>query len=165
MLTAATSAGGAESRFAAAVAGDNILFHAKDVFWFSMGKFDEAIIIRAQKVSEEILQDRRRPTAKDLSGAWTSGPNLVGVIVQLEQKGSVVRGKGCHRGCTPGYFAPFEIAGTYRDGVLRVTYTEAAEKPENVIYRVKADKGFLRLGEQAEVPMDLKPMRERRAQK
>src|SRR4029434_3648487 len=43
-------------------------------------------------VPKAIGSDKRRPTKANISGVWTSGPNLTGYTIQLEQRGEPIRG-------------------------------------------------------------------------
>src|SRR4030095_1016806 len=45
-------------------------------------------------VPKAIGSDKRRPTKANVSGAWTSGPNLTGYTIQLEKGGWPTGGRG-----------------------------------------------------------------------
>ena len=65
-------------------------------------------------------QDDRVPTLANISGLWSSGPNLVGFTVQLNQQADRgVTGSGYHWGCV-GVYNTFTLTGTFIDGVLAV---------------------------------------------
>ncbi len=71
-------------------------------------------------------KDGRIPTKGDLSGTWSVGPDLVGYVVQLDQKGESVTGRGYFWGCV-GTIAMFEAAGTYKAGILRIKFSETTQ--------------------------------------
>jgi hypothetical protein len=106
-----------------------------------------------------IKNDKRHPSKSNVSGAWDS-PYNIGYVIQLEQKGNSVRGKGYYRGCL-GAFHPFVITGYYRAGVLRLTFTESPQKQEQHRYSYTEEAGRPRFHEERirsdEPMMDLIP--------
>lgn len=91
----------------------------------------------ATRISEEIQKDKRRPTRENISGNWSTGPNLVGISFQLEQDGQKISGRGYGWGCL-GVNSPFKIAGTYREGRLDITVTSPdGEKSRDVMVFVE----------------------------
>jgi hypothetical protein len=75
----------------------------------------------AERLSHLFESDIREPTAENLSGIWTSGPNLGGFDIQLEQRGEKIEGLGYNWGCM-GLDSPFRVRGSYRTGVLSVRF-------------------------------------------
>lgn len=95
-----------------------------------------------EKMLRELESDPRKPTATDCSGVWSTGVNLVGYTVQLEQTGPQVSGHGYHWGCT-GVYEPFEVSGNY-DGNQLVLRTDG-EPPSSSTFRWEEVDGLLRL--------------------
>ncbi len=81
------------------------------------------------RVVTAIVSDKRHPTKANVSGVWTSGPNLVGYVIQLEQQGTSVRGQGYYWGCTETIDV-FDITGVYEDDVLTLTFDVPSRKRE-----------------------------------
>ena len=79
-------------------------------------------------------QDKRRPTRADISGVWTSGPNLSGYNMELEQRGETVRGRGFQWGCG-AMFDFFQVRGVYHGSILSLTLDYQSEDMPNRTYR------------------------------
>ena len=75
----------------------------------------------AERLSHLFELDLREPAAENLSGIWTSGPNLGGFDLQLEQRGEKIEGLGYNWGCM-GLSSPFKVRGSYSGGVLSVRF-------------------------------------------
>ena len=105
--------------------------------------------------ARKLQEDDRVPTQEDISGLWTSGPNLVGYTVQFDVSETAVVGRGYHWGCL-GLYDDFELAGTYDGNVLTFVTDEHPERTRRFKCRVVG--GFPRLreivgnGEYAEEP-------------
>jgi hypothetical protein len=116
-------------------------------------------------VSAAIAADRRRPSKSDLSGVWSAGTG-VGYTIQLEQDGTSVRGQGFHWGCL-GVYDAFQIRGSYREGVLSLTFDESspAKKAATRVFQYKDEKGrpeFRRAS--GKLVETLEPLEDRRRQ-
>jgi hypothetical protein len=92
------------------------------------------------RIPKAIGGDKRRPTKAKISGVWTSGPNLTGYTVQLEQRGDLVEGRGYYWGCL-GIYDIFNISGTYRGDTLSLTFDKVRGKREEHVYRYNAERG------------------------
>ncbi|MEA3210597.1 MAG: hypothetical protein QOE70_3654 [Chthoniobacter sp.] len=86
-----------------------------------------------------ISNDRRHPTKADVSGVWTSTPNLVGYVLQLEQRGDSVTGRGYHWGCL-GIYDFFQITGSNRAGLLSLTFASPERKNEKHDFHYLEDR-------------------------
>jgi hypothetical protein len=84
-------------------------------------------------LSKEMEKDKRRPSKADLSGNWSTGPNLVGITFQLEQDGEKITGRGYNWGCT-GISSVIKMEGTYRGGKL--TLATSWTNGEKYVYRM-----------------------------
>jgi hypothetical protein len=85
------------------------------------------------RITTAIARDNRRPTKADVSGVWTSGPNLVGYTVQLEQRGQSINGQGFYWGCL-GTYDTFRVSGSYRNDVLSLTFRVSPLKQTKHVY-------------------------------
>lgn len=92
----------------------------------------------AVRVSKEMEKDKRRPSKADVSGNWSTGPNLVGIDFQLEQEGEKVTGRGYNWGCL-GIYSVEKMEGTYRDGklTLATTWTSGEKFVYQMMYEEK----------------------------
>ncbi len=79
-----------------------------------------------EEFADQLNQDDRVPTQKNISGLWTSGPNLTGYTVQFDLTGKSVVGRGFHWGCM-GIYEKFEVAGTYDGSILSFVSDEHPE--------------------------------------
>jgi hypothetical protein len=85
------------------------------------------------KEYEKRMTDPRRPTRANISGLWMSGFNVIQVM-QLEQHGSIVTGRGFTDGCI-GISCVFETIGTYENGVLSLTYEYSHGETSQEVFR------------------------------
>jgi len=98
---------------------------------------------KAAEIAKAMLADAQHPTRYNISGVWTSGPDLTGVLVQLKQDGQKVTGRGCNWGCL-GDFDPYQITGTYKDGILSLRF-RGRTVDEKETFRVTFEKEEIRL--------------------
>ena len=94
-----------------------------------------------------ISGDKRHPTKADVSGVWTSGPNLTGYTVQLEQEGGSVTGQGYYWGCL-GIYDHFRVTGSYKKEVLSLTFNGTERKVEKHVFQYGEERGHLRFESQ-----------------
>ncbi|MDB6154716.1 MAG: hypothetical protein JWL90_3169 [Chthoniobacteraceae bacterium] len=85
--------------------------------------------LAAESLAQAFVSDLRIPSASNLSGVWTSGPNLGGYDIQLEQRADAIDGRGYFWGCT-GYSAPFTVNGAYKNGVLSLRFSGGSASAE-----------------------------------
>ncbi len=104
-------------------------------------------------LAETIEKDGRHPSPTDLSGAWTSGPNLVGYTMQLEQRGETVEGRGYYWGCL-GMFNPFRVVGSSKSGTLSLTFTFSTQKHEKRVFKYSLEKGQIQFSRKGEGPRE-----------
>lgn len=91
-----------------------------------------------QHLLDEIGKDPRRPTKADVSGSWRSDSLGVGYVIQLEQRGGAVQGRGYYWGCL-GTFGPFDITGSYQDGTLSLTFSGGEFPEQKHVYRYRQE--------------------------
>ena len=94
--------------------------------------------------ARKLDQDDRVPAPENVSGLWSSGPNLVGYTVQFDLTGKNVVGRGYHWGCL-GVSDNFKLTGTYDGDVLSFVTDEHPEITRKFKYIDVA--GFPRLRE------------------
>lgn len=92
-----------------------------------------------RQVHEALAKDKRRPTKTNVSGVWCSSPNMVGYVVQLEQKGELITGQGYHWGCL-GTIGTFTVDGTYHDTTLSVRFDEPDGRQTKSVFRYAEEK-------------------------
>jgi hypothetical protein len=88
----------------------------------------DAEIEASNKFATATNNDKRRPTSENISGSWTTAPNTIGYTIRLEQTNERITGQGYHWGCL-GYFSPFQISGTYKNGVASLRFKEPGKFP------------------------------------
>jgi hypothetical protein len=95
------------------------------------------------RIATAIAGDNRRPTRADVSGVWTSGPNLVGYTVQLEQRRESINGQGFYWGCL-GAYDSFSVSGSYRSNVLSLIFRVSPLKQTKHVYGYSEERGLPR---------------------
>ena len=103
-----------------------------------------AVIQALNDITDKLARDKRKPTARNLNGVWSSGMDLVGITMQLNQKGDVVTGYGNQWGCA-GTYGMFELRGTIRRGMLRMALKLWSVQEERRTYRISGSGDFVQL--------------------
>jgi len=74
-----------------------------------------------RKLINAMDRDKRLPSKADLSGVWRSLPYIPAYVVQLEQHGKSVGGRGLQGGCLGNEI--FEVNGFYEGDKLSLTFS------------------------------------------
>lgn len=100
-------------------------------------------ITSLQHLLDVIGNDSRRPTKADVSGSWRSDTIGAGYVIQLEQRGDAVKGRGYYWGCL-GTLGPFEIAGSYQNEALSLTFGGGEFPEQKHVYRYREENALPR---------------------
>ncbi|HSI16059.1 MAG TPA: hypothetical protein VK961_28680, partial [Chthoniobacter sp.] len=102
-------------------------------------KIDEVVALK--RLLENIGNDSRRPTEADISGSWKSDSIGVGYVIQIEQQGELIKGRGYYWSSPGTLSSPFSITGSYKDGLLSLAFDGGKYPEQKRFFRYAEEQG------------------------